>query len=68
MVFVFFMQSSLSEGVRLSKCVMQLRDCSRTQAEQFIAAGFVRVGGMVLVMALAIFLPMWNLIQVFKQG
>ena len=26
------------------------------------------LGGMVLVMALAIFLPMWNLIQVFKQG
>ena len=42
------MESSLSEGVRLSKCVMQLRDCSRTQAEQFIAAGFVRVGGVVV--------------------
>ena len=34
-----------SEGERLSKRIMQLRDCSRREAEQYIEAGFVRVDG-----------------------
>ncbi|WP_310625625.1 RNA pseudouridine synthase [Limnohabitans sp.] len=37
-----------SEGERLSKRVMQLRDCSRREAEQYIEAGFVRVDGVVV--------------------
>jgi 23S rRNA pseudouridine2604 synthase len=37
-----------SEGERLSKRIMQLRDCSRREAEQYIEAGFVRVDGMVV--------------------
>jgi 23S rRNA pseudouridine2604 synthase len=42
------MKFSNSEGERLSKRVMQLRDCSRREAEQFIEAGFVRVDGVVV--------------------
>jgi 23S rRNA pseudouridine2604 synthase len=42
------MNSSKSEGERLSKRVMQLRDCSRREAEQYIEAGFVRVDGVVV--------------------
>lgn len=37
-----------SEGERLSKRIMQLRDCSRREAEQYIEAGFVRVEGVVV--------------------
>ena len=37
-----------SEGERLSKRIMQLRDCSRREAEQYIEAGFVRVDGSVV--------------------
>ena len=37
-----------SEGERLSKRIMQLRDCSRREAEQYIEAGFVRVDGVVV--------------------
>jgi 23S rRNA pseudouridine2604 synthase len=37
-----------SEGERLSKRIMQLRDCSRREAEQYIEAGFVRVDGLVV--------------------
>jgi 23S rRNA pseudouridine2604 synthase len=37
-----------SAGERLSKRVMQLRDCSRREAEQYIEAGFVRVDGVVV--------------------
>ena len=36
-----------TEGERLSKRVMQLRACSRREAEQYIEAGFVRVDGVV---------------------
>jgi 23S rRNA pseudouridine2604 synthase len=42
------MNPSKSEGERLSKRVMQLRDCSRREAEQYIEAGFVRVDGVVV--------------------
>ncbi len=37
-----------SEGERLSKRIMQLRDCSRREAEQYIEAGFVRVDSVVV--------------------
>ncbi len=37
-----------SEGERLSKRIMQLRDCSRREAEQYIEAGFVCVDGVVV--------------------
>ena len=37
-----------AEGERLSKRIMQLRDCSRREAEQYIEAGFVRVDGSVV--------------------
>jgi 23S rRNA pseudouridine2604 synthase len=37
-----------AEGERLSKRIMQLRDCSRREAEQYIEAGFVRVDGVVV--------------------
>ena len=37
-----------SEGERLSKRIMQERDCSRREAEQYIEAGFVRVDGVVV--------------------
>ncbi len=37
-----------AEGERLSKRIMQLRDCSRREAEQYIEAGFVRVDGAVV--------------------
>jgi 23S rRNA pseudouridine2604 synthase len=36
------------EGERLSKRIMQLRDCSRREAEQYIEAGFVRVDEIVV--------------------
>jgi 23S rRNA pseudouridine2604 synthase len=42
------MNSSKPEGERLSKRIMQLRDCSRREAEQYIEAGFVRVDGVVV--------------------
>jgi len=35
-------------GERLSKRVMQLKDCSRKDAEQFIAGGWVKVNGKVI--------------------
>ena len=37
-----------SEGERLSKRIMHLRDCSRREAEQYIEAGFVRVDAVVV--------------------
>lgn len=39
---------SAPEGERLSKRVMQLRGCSRREAEQYIEGGFVRVDGQVV--------------------
>lgn len=42
------MNFSTPEGERLSKRIMQLRDCSRREAEQYIEAGFVRVDGVVV--------------------
>jgi 23S rRNA pseudouridine2604 synthase len=42
------MNVSKPEGERLSKRVMQLRNCSRREAEQYIEAGFVRVDGVVV--------------------
>lgn len=42
------MNSSQTEGERLSKRIMQLRACSRREAEQYIEAGFVRVDGVVV--------------------
>lgn len=36
------------EGERLSKRVMQLKGCSRKEAEQYIAGGFVTVNGVVV--------------------
>ena len=36
------------DGERLSKRVMQLRDCSRREAEQYIEGGWVRVDGVVV--------------------
>jgi 23S rRNA pseudouridine2604 synthase len=39
---------SAPEGERLSKRVMQLRSCSRREAEQYIEGGFVRVDGTVV--------------------
>lgn len=36
------------EGERLSKRIMQLRDCSRREAEQYIEAGFVSVNGVLV--------------------
>ncbi len=37
-----------TQGERLSKRIMQLRECSRREAEQYIEAGFVRVDGVVV--------------------
>jgi len=37
-----------AEGERLSKRVMQLKGCSRTEAEQYIAGGWVTVDGTVV--------------------
>lgn len=37
-----------SQGLRLSKCVMQLAHCSRSQAEQYIAGGWVQVDAKVV--------------------
>ncbi len=42
------MNVSKPEGERLSKRIMQLRDCSRREAEQYIEAGFVRVDSVVV--------------------
>ena len=42
------MNSSKPEGERLSKRIMQLRDCSRREAEQYIESGFVRVDDVVV--------------------
>ncbi len=42
------MNLSQTEGERLSKRIMQLRQCSRREAEQYIEAGFVRVDGVVV--------------------
>lgn len=36
------------EGIRLSKCVAELKACSRREAEQFIEGGWVRVAGQVV--------------------
>ncbi len=43
-----FLSQRASAGERLSKCVMQLRQCSRREAEQYIEAGFVCVEGVVV--------------------
>ena len=37
-----------SSGQRLSKCVMQLKACSRREAEQYIEGGWVQVNGLVV--------------------
>ncbi len=37
-----------SEGERLSKCVMALKGCSRSEAEQYIEGGWVMVNGVVV--------------------
>jgi 23S rRNA pseudouridine2604 synthase len=42
------MNFSKPEGERLSKRIMQLRNCSRREAEQYIEAGFVRVDDVVV--------------------
>lgn len=42
------MNSSTSDGQRLSKRIMELRNCSRREAEQYIQAGWVRVDGEVV--------------------
>lgn len=42
------MTPATSEGERLSKRVMQLRACSRRDAEQYIEGGWVRVDGVVV--------------------
>lgn len=39
---------SASEGERLSKRVMQLKGCSRSEAEQYIECGWVMVNGVVV--------------------
>jgi 23S rRNA pseudouridine2604 synthase len=39
---------ALDEGERLSKKVMQLKGCSRSQAEQYIECGWVMVNGVVV--------------------
>jgi len=36
------------EGLRLSKCVAELKACSRREAEQYIEGGWVRVNGTVI--------------------
>jgi 23S rRNA pseudouridine2604 synthase len=38
----------LPAGERLSKRVMQLKECSRSEAEQYISSGFVTVDGVVV--------------------
>ena len=38
----------VSEGIRLSKRVAELRACSRREAEQYIEGGWVRVAGRVV--------------------
>lgn len=42
------MNSTQTVGERLSKRVMQLKNCSRREAEQFIENGFIRVAGVVV--------------------
>ncbi|MFM2427454.1 MAG: hypothetical protein RL707_1281, partial [Pseudomonadota bacterium] len=39
------MNFSKPEGERLSKRIMQLRDCSRREADDWIDRGWVRVNG-----------------------
>lgn len=39
------MTSTQPTGERLSKCIMQMRGCSRREAEQYIEAGFVQIDG-----------------------
>jgi len=41
-------QAASNTGERLSKRVMQLKGCSRAQAEQYIADGWVQVDGAVV--------------------
>jgi 23S rRNA pseudouridine2604 synthase len=43
-----FMSPISSDGERLSKRVMQLRGCSRREAEQYIEGGWVKVDGVVV--------------------
>ncbi|MDP2253285.1 MAG: S4 domain-containing protein, partial [Thiobacillus sp.] len=38
----------MTEPIRLAKRVAELRACSRREAEQFIAGGWVRVDGIVI--------------------
>ena len=42
------MASSMTEPVRLSKRVAELVGCSRSEAEQYVQGGFVRVDGAVV--------------------
>lgn len=41
-------QPEVSQGIRLSKCVAELKACSRREAEQYIEGGWVRVAGRVV--------------------
>lgn len=45
---ISFMHPTSSDGERLSKRVMQLRACSRREAEQYIEGGWVKVDGVVV--------------------
>lgn len=45
---ISLMHPTSSDGERLSKRVMQLRACSRREAEQYIEGGWVRVDGAVV--------------------
>jgi len=45
---ISLMHPTSSDGERLSKRVMQLRGCSRREAEQYIEGGWVRVDGAVV--------------------
>jgi 23S rRNA pseudouridine2604 synthase len=46
--YISLMQSTSSDGERLSKRVMQLRACSRREAEQYIEGGWVMLDGVVV--------------------
>lgn len=45
---ISFMHPTSSDSERLSKRVMQLRGCSRREAEQYIEGGWVKVDGVVV--------------------
>ena len=43
-----FLATSMTEAIRLAKCVVALTGCSRREAEQYIEGGWVRVDGVVV--------------------